>query len=233
MLFRSEEDEIPSVSAPVSKAPTVTPSEAHAQPIPSTTITQSPASGQNLAEEKNRSLNLLQSLFGDADDWGGAESVDSDVDIEDANNDAVPTTEDQVPIAASVADPSAVAEIKETPAEIITPTPESATQGAGAVQKTKLKDLFAPREEEGMCCPHLTHLQDANYLSPSWLLPPWPSRLGPGTRGRPAVRRVRSPGDRRVSSTTGPDPTLGSSRISCKHARRFAAILLPHRLRRW
>ena len=81
-------------------------------------------------------------MFGDGEEWGGAESVGSDVDEDDISAAQVPVNAEPIQSVESVDQPMEVDE--RTPEE--SPQEEIAENG---VQKTKLKDLFAPREEEG------------------------------------------------------------------------------------
>ncbi|KZT69235.1 hypothetical protein DAEQUDRAFT_691083 [Daedalea quercina L-15889] len=118
--------------------------------VPTRAIYQD-TTARDLREETHKSLGLLQALFGDkgADDWGDKESVGStteddhrspqdvaaviedvavqelneEVDEEDAEDDAMGTASDH-------------------------PSPTVASQASAPVQVTKLKDLFAPREED-------------------------------------------------------------------------------------
>ncbi|KAI9448860.1 hypothetical protein BJY52DRAFT_1428421 [Lactarius psammicola] len=109
----------------------------------------------DLAAETASALYLLSAMFGEANvDWGGAEGVDSDVEmagvdaviphasppgpIEPANIEVVPV--DQEPRAAQGEEKRSVVVDRQTKA---TPTT------GPALSSTKLKDLFAPREEEG------------------------------------------------------------------------------------
>ncbi|KAF8888104.1 hypothetical protein BD779DRAFT_1611399 [Infundibulicybe gibba] len=118
-----------------------------------------PDDNMDVALEKNRSLNLITSLFGGKDaDWEGRESVGSDIDeeelkrgdamagIEDASEDfeIVPidvepkkNTSNSTPV-----DEDGATEPRETKVDADPPPTERQQQ------KTKLKDLFAPREDE-------------------------------------------------------------------------------------
>ncbi|KAI0332655.1 hypothetical protein GY45DRAFT_1273311 [Cubamyces sp. BRFM 1775] len=109
-----------------------------------------PIASDELAEETSKALNLLQSLFGDKEEWGDAESIGSDVDEADiraasgAQNVAVNAA------AASTStseDEGTAMQVDEPAAEAAPPVQQAAAEQQGA-QKTKLKDLFAPREEE-------------------------------------------------------------------------------------
>ncbi|KAJ7083802.1 hypothetical protein C8R44DRAFT_862393 [Mycena epipterygia] len=105
----------------------------------------------DLAKEKTRSLSLLQSLFGARDEeWGGRESVGSDVDEEELlklggtmtleGDDGI----EFVPMDVDVQDSTAAVPPSPQTAEVA-PTlqpPKKVTQA------TKLKDLFVSREED-------------------------------------------------------------------------------------
>ncbi|KAI0248754.1 hypothetical protein BJV78DRAFT_1233136 [Lactifluus subvellereus] len=145
----NDDSDIPSRADP----PTLRPERPLAQPRATTSPQSSPppidAVGADLAEETARALKLLNSMFGEANqDWGGAESVDSD--MEQAA--AAPTRED-VPHASEP--PLDSMDFETVPAaqrdssvnrQMLTAAPRNPEP----VQlSTKLKDLFAPREEEG------------------------------------------------------------------------------------
>ncbi|KAH9951136.1 hypothetical protein B0H21DRAFT_719729 [Amylocystis lapponica] len=111
------------------------------------TRTADPSDGNDLVQEKNKTLGLLQAMFGDRGDaeWGGEESVGSDVDVD-------------VEHRARASDVEARQE-EETPMEVDKPPLSSSTeqlsQGVNTrppaevqTQGKKLKDIFAPREEE-------------------------------------------------------------------------------------
>jgi hypothetical protein len=115
----------------------------------------------DLAAEKAKALRLLYSMFDEADeDWGGAESVDSDVEREAAaaaspRANAVPRPSQSssshdaadfevVPAAQRVSDKSPVDRPQTTQTAATTRDP-----GPIQAPTTKLKDLFAPREDEG------------------------------------------------------------------------------------
>ncbi len=117
----------------------------------------------DLAAEKETALRLLYTMFDEADeDWGGAESVDSDLEREAAaatRADADPHTSQSpnghdvvdfevVPVDQRVSKNSSVdqqqaSQMTTTPATPRNPDPVQPSR------TTKLKDLFAPREEEG------------------------------------------------------------------------------------
>ncbi|KAI6154334.1 hypothetical protein EDD17DRAFT_1490487 [Pisolithus thermaeus] len=98
----------------------------------------------DIRQETSSALALLNSMFGEADEWGGPESAyefDGPSDEEGGNSgediemgDTQPTT----------VHPSAAA----TSTNTRTATSEMDTTTAAVPTKTKLKDLFAPREEE-------------------------------------------------------------------------------------
>ncbi|THH28367.1 hypothetical protein EUX98_g5814 [Antrodiella citrinella] len=108
----------------------------------------------DLREESKTALGLLQSLFA-GDEWGGAESVGSDVDMNDIGNiteldddvtdevETVPRQDTDV-VMGHIQTPVTSDEEDETDEEE-SPKQPSKSQS----QQTKLKDLFAPREEEG------------------------------------------------------------------------------------
>ncbi|KAG6901679.1 hypothetical protein C0995_009234 [Termitomyces sp. Mi166 len=115
----------------------------------------------DIAAEKKQTLDLLTSLFGNKDDgdWVGRESVDSDVDetniakrhrmVVDANDDGdfevVPMNVDDTPVSLQKHNE------KETPVEPIEVETEALVPQPSTEKKQqaiKLKDLFAPREED-------------------------------------------------------------------------------------
>ncbi|EKM50066.1 uncharacterized protein PHACADRAFT_264577 [Phanerochaete carnosa HHB-10118-sp] len=138
------------------------------------TATNSPTSstlgGPNLMQEKNTALVLLQSLFGDDDkNWGGEESL-SDVDMDELAERGKEEFKDDtevVPIVTGAKKRTApTSDVEEEEREeeeesgeeaeepssaqkapVPLPVPPTITQ---AVKPTKLKDLFAPREEEAV-----------------------------------------------------------------------------------
>ena len=110
-------------------------------------------------QEKLSTLSLLDSMFGDLQgnqDWGGKEMLDSDVDIpelpsvrmspspESSPPKGVPREPEQAQEDSGNEEPSVVAS---TPGPERTPT-SAVTQNANT--RTKLKDLFAPQEEQGI-----------------------------------------------------------------------------------
>lgn len=135
-------------------------------------ITQSALGASDLAQEATQNLSLLKSLFSDdANDWGGAESL-SDMDIPAEETVQIPVgnsdrfdsnigkdgksksdgfaegMSSEVEVSATVAIED---ENKESPPSIQNhPTVDSPSPPEQVVQKTKLKDMFAPRAEEGL-----------------------------------------------------------------------------------
>jgi hypothetical protein len=159
-------------------------------PKPAPTAT---SNGTDLTEEKNATLGLLQSLFGNAD-WGGAEDLGSDVDMDELAGSARvlrdAEVEDDIEIVPSDADVKAmsieylderelepedeetVAALEHSSAETSVAVLSSEPTSAPAPKPSKLKDLFAPREEEGMyaiilaqCCTLLNTIFCSRILS--------------------------------------------------------------------
>ena len=118
-----------------------------------------PLSNNNvdLEAEKNQSLNLLVSLFGgDDDDWVHPESVGSDIDVDELmKGDAmlVDDVEDDgievVPIESDLTGTTNLQNEEEEENGQEIEKPPASTKSTEP--STKLKDLFAPREEEGKC----------------------------------------------------------------------------------
>jgi hypothetical protein len=114
----------------------------------------------DLAAEKATALRLLYSMFGEADeDWGGAENVDSDMERAAAVAAAPHASQSSslhdtaefevVPAAQRASKKSSIDQqqaAQTTTATAATPRSPDPVQPPTA---TKLKDLFAPREEEG------------------------------------------------------------------------------------
>ena len=108
------------------------------------------AESTDLAEEAEKALDLLRSMFGDPDpdgaDWGGAESVGSDVDVaelvQEVQNAEI-GSDDPEEADGETNEPLDTAPMS---ADQIESTDQSTKSGT---QVKKLKDLFAPREEEG------------------------------------------------------------------------------------
>ena len=117
----------------------------------------------DIQQEKLQSLNLLNSLFGDADDdWVGQEEIDSDIDVSElVKGDRILVDEnidfEIVPRNASTKNVSRAAQPDGESGSEVDDDPQNAEnmevdQATASVQDSKpktLKDLFAPREEEG------------------------------------------------------------------------------------
>ncbi|KAH9928452.1 uncharacterized protein BXZ73DRAFT_90541 [Epithele typhae] len=126
----------------VEMAPAIAPPAPKTKPFPpkpTCTSTEPTESKSELAAETSQSLGLLQAMFGDEDDWGGAESVGSDVDEENIRAAAVASTIEELDAATMDVD---------VPAEEPEALPTKPAISAAVSQKKKLKDLFAPREDE-------------------------------------------------------------------------------------
>ena len=117
----------------------------------------------DFAAERTRTLQFLSSMFGEAnEDWGGAESIASD--IEQAATESHPN----VVSYASQSSHDLIADFEVVPADqrladnfsspdrqTYTPTTAQPNPDPDPVHRpstSKLKDLFAPREEEGRFC---------------------------------------------------------------------------------
>ena len=114
----------------------------------------------DFAAEQTRTLQLLNSMFGEAnEDWGSAESIASDIEQ------VAPESRANVVPHASQSSHDATADFEVVPADRRRPDQKSSVdrqaQTATTAQRnpdpdtvhrpstSKLKDLFAPREEEG------------------------------------------------------------------------------------
>ena len=108
----------------------------------------------DLAAERASALDLLGTIFGEAsDDWGGAESIDSDVEmngiphvapgpLESTGFEVVPADHEFHPAQREKKKSAVNRQSESTP-------PPATTNLAQLSNQNKLKDLFAPREEEG------------------------------------------------------------------------------------
>ena len=107
--------------------------------------------------EKTQSLNLLASLFGgDDDNWVHPESVGSDIDVDELmKGDAMLVDDDDddgievVPIDSDMAGTAKRQNEVEEENGLETENPIAQVAPKSTEHSTKLKDLFAPREEEG------------------------------------------------------------------------------------
>ncbi|KAF8075053.1 hypothetical protein FPV67DRAFT_1575346, partial [Lyophyllum atratum] len=159
--FEKDVEETPPMEVvPVTSTPPLA-----AIPAPPANLSQSISpldKNADIAAEKNHSLNLLASLFGNKNDtdWVGRESVGSDVDeAELAKRHQVVIDGDDdgedfeiVPMDADTADLQSEdedeAEVADDEVEVPVPPPPPPAQTEKQQQATKLKDLFAPREED-------------------------------------------------------------------------------------
>ncbi|KAF9458871.1 hypothetical protein BDZ94DRAFT_1300909 [Collybia nuda] len=158
-----EEIEVqPPAPSPLRHAPTVPTLAPTPVLVPPPVVKVLPDNNTDVQLEKAQSLNLLASLFGgkDEDDWVGRESVGSDIDeeelakgqgmmIDDQNEDVgfeiVPMDPTQrVPIEAGGSDDGMEVEAVAAGSPTSAPSPPKQKQK----QVTKLKDLFAPREDD-------------------------------------------------------------------------------------
>jgi hypothetical protein len=158
-------------------APKTKPTKPVATSTPPPTLPPNPPSSDipdkaiDIQQEKAKSLNLLNSLFGsnDDDDWVGQEDVDSDIDISELVKGDRMLVDDEdpgfevVPLNAPVRNAISVPEEEESDSEeekedakhddnmdIDQKTQSAAEETHATNSKPKtLKDLFAPREEEG------------------------------------------------------------------------------------
>ncbi|KAI8985757.1 hypothetical protein BD414DRAFT_537229 [Trametes punicea] len=112
---------------------------------------QASASTSDLAKETSKALDILQSLFGDKEEWGGAESIGSDVDEEDIRAASKPHSgalDSPEPTEASSEDDEGGLQADDQLTEQALSAPQAAPVQQSGAEKTKLKDLFAPREED-------------------------------------------------------------------------------------
>ncbi|KAJ6480940.1 hypothetical protein C8R45DRAFT_1004138 [Mycena sanguinolenta] len=152
------DDEAPSVAPAVTPRPATPAAKpvAVATPIISTPPAPDPRSqvvsdsmapaDVDLTAEKKQSLSLLNSLFGAGDNWGGRESVGSDVDEEEllkiggnTHFDEIDDPIEFVPMDVDVRQPALAPEIAEAPPQLPSKAP---------TQATKLKDLFVSKEKD-------------------------------------------------------------------------------------
>ena len=115
------------------------------------------ATSADLVAEKATALQLLYSMFGEADeDWGGAEDVDSDMEREAATlhtsqssglHDAADF--EVVPAAERASKKSSIDQRQATQTTSATAAAPRNPDPVQPATATNLKDLFAPREEEG------------------------------------------------------------------------------------
>jgi len=156
----------------------VTVPEMASQPVQDT----SAVDGLGIAAEKLASLSLLASLFGnkedDEDDWVGRERVGSDVD-EGAllrGEDQRMGGEEAVDFEEVPMDDGGQSKGTTKTSDVRQPSPPSkdTMQQATKERPQGLKDLFAPKEDDGLS-PSILTRDDSNRSSTcsSWLLPFW------------------------------------------------------------
>jgi hypothetical protein len=136
----------------------------HSQPTPHLDVSA------DIRQEKAQTLSLLNTLFGgdDVEDWVGQESLGSDIDVdeltkgdimlieEDVDFEVVPSSvpankpSQELQHNAETSEDESGAELAEE-IEVDIPIEAAATKGPASksTQPTTLKNLFAPREEEG------------------------------------------------------------------------------------
>ena len=122
-------------------------------------------------EEKLRALSLLESMFGGLEgnkEWGGREELDSDVEMplpaQAPPSQRSPSQEvlkgaDPIP---AVEEAQGYSESEQPSVRVPTPTPENALEPEtvqNVTTKAKLKDLFAPQEEQGVL-PLVNHVSE-------------------------------------------------------------------------
>ncbi|PPQ98012.1 hypothetical protein CVT26_003074 [Gymnopilus dilepis] len=158
---------LPVQSTPLSPPP---PKPSAVQPTSTTVATSAAEAPSDILQEKLQSLNLLSSLFGtagDGDDWTGYESVGSDIDVDELTKgdvmlvdeddnpgfEIVPKEGKSVSKSKKTAMHPASAEEDEATMDVEQPSPTmpppKQQETPAQAQKSTLKDLFAPREEEG------------------------------------------------------------------------------------
>ncbi|TFY73714.1 hypothetical protein EWM64_g10298 [Hericium alpestre] len=100
--------------------------------------------GDSLTAEKLKTLDLLKNMFGETDEWGGAESVGSDVDMDDVAPQAVDAV-DNAPEA-----------VPEPPSPEPSPTKKGATRRADScraqVQNLKISLRRARTKMRALIC---------------------------------------------------------------------------------
>jgi len=152
-------------------SPPSMPISAPKPPSPPVTISQAVVSSDpiDLAQEKLQTLTFIESLFGEKE-WGGEESVSDVEDVQAATNptgdfdmDYEVVPKDDVDVEMEIREDEDEEEGDDE--EESSPMTEAPIPTPGATSsQTKLKDLFAPRAEEGAC---LCSEQDFNSDGPS------------------------------------------------------------------
>lgn len=148
---------VPLIPAPI-HASTSGAVETAARLVPSaqTTSKATPSSVTDLAEEAKVSLGLLHSLFEGKDDWVGEESLDSDVEMNaqadtrmfEASTEQEDGIEEvSIEAEAQVTLSRTNSPLSDVPGEHNDPSPSALPTS----KPTKLKELFAPTSDSGMC----------------------------------------------------------------------------------
>ena len=137
----------------------------------------------SLREEKSANLELLQSLFGGRDEWHGSDSLDSDIEMDVAEEKKArqvspgAVSVDDFEVVPLEKEPSLAAKEKEV---VVTSTAQSVDKHPPPVPSTsqpvKLKDLFAPREEEGTYNHYVIEREVTRNSLFDRLFSPWTSR---------------------------------------------------------
>ena len=166
-LSEEEERDEPDASEPepvAERFPTTPEAMSHLPPI-AQTKRDAVGTDHDFNQEKLRALSLLDSMFGGLEgdqEWGGKEMVDSDVQMPELSPAQTSPLSHPSPseealkgpgLKLSVEEAQADSESEESSTDTSTPPPERAptsvaTQSTNTT-KAKLKDLFAPQEEQG------------------------------------------------------------------------------------
>ncbi|KAH9839718.1 uncharacterized protein C8Q71DRAFT_830229 [Rhodofomes roseus] len=103
----------------------------------------------DLREETQKSLGLLQALFGEGDDdWGDKESVGSIIEEDDRTQRTANAAVEDLAEQGQEEDAVDEESVEDVIAHAEQPVPGPSSKASAPVQVTKLKDLFAPREED-------------------------------------------------------------------------------------
>jgi hypothetical protein len=221
---------------------------------PASALLVESTSAADLAAENARTLRLLDSMFGEADeDWGGAESIDSDMeqaatatksranavpDASESSHNAIADFE-VVPAAQRRAGDKSSVERRTQQTATIAPRNHGPDPDPAQQPSTKLKDLFAPREEEGFSLighldldSELEHDSDEpafahNANAPAPVTAPIPISASDPTTTTTARSAVAPPPPTRAQQAQGLDATLPfffphSSRAEGRHRLRGA-----------
>lgn len=156
--------------------------------------------GADLAAENARTLQLLNSMFGEAnEDWGGAESIDSDMEQAAAAGSHMNAVPD-----AAESSHSAIAKFEVIPAAQRRADNKSSVERRTQQPSTNLKDLFAPREEEGFSL--IGHLDLDSELDLDLDEPAFANNA-PATTPIPTSASASGPTITRSAAAAPPPPT--------------------------